>query len=77
MTPPRPRRSPRDPRRRRGPAAGFALGAATTVAVALVTEAVVSGELPLAIATVALALAVLAIVGRFARALDEEQDPGP
>ena len=34
---------------------------------------VVSGELPLAIATVIFAVAVLVALGRFARAIDEEQ----
>ena len=34
---------------------------------------VVSGELPLAVATVLAAIAVLVVLGRFARALDEEQ----
>ena len=35
---------------------------------------VVSGELPLAVATVLFAVAVLVALGRFARAIDEEQN---
>jgi membrane protein implicated in regulation of membrane protease activity len=51
-------------------AGAFALGVGTV-------SALLTGELPLALATVAAALVVLLVLGWFSRALDDEQDPDP